>query len=120
MTIQSNKLIFSFLTFITTLYASLSKIGCKLPEQQQMLLPETSKKYTSILKTKILLDLKHKTKTKLIITKELASISLDKEGKILGGKNISLLKNKKSTYLTCNNQELKKSTLWGIMKLIKL
>jgi hypothetical protein len=66
------------------------------------------------------LDLKHKTRPQLVLTKELASINLDKEGKILGYKNITLIKNKNFTYSINNNQELKKSTLWGTMKLIKI
>lgn len=120
MFIPPNKLIFSFLIFITTFYASLSKTDCKVSKTQQINSSKASTKYTNILKTKILLDFKYKTKPQLIMTKELTSITLDKEGKILGYKNIALIKKKKSTYITNNNQELKKSTIWGTMKLIKI
>lgn len=120
MFINPNKLIFSFLIFLTTFYAAVSSTDFKLSKPQKTSLSKTSKKYTNILKTKILLDFKYKAKPKLLITKELASISIDKEGKILGYKNITLIKDKKHTYINNNNQELKKSTLWGTMKLIKV
>jgi hypothetical protein len=120
MTINSNKLIFSLLTFMVTCYTSFSKISIQLPEPQEIPKLKTSKNYPMILKNKILLDIKHKTKTQVIIDKEMITLSVDREGKILGYTNVKLTKNNKTTLLNENNKTLKKSTLWGIMKLIKI
>lgn len=120
MYINSNKLIFSLLTIITSLYNSFGNICPTIPEQQELLKTETSKKYTNILKTKLLLDIKYKAKNQLTINQETSALSLDIEGKLIGSKNIKLKNIKKVALTYTDNLPLKKSTIWGIMKLIKI
>lgn len=91
-----------------------------IPEQQELLKTETPKKYTNILKTKLLLDIKYKAKNQLTITQETSSLILDIEGKLIGFKNVKLKNIKNVTLTYTDNLPLRKSTIWGIMKLIKI
>lgn len=118
MNIHSTKLIFSLLTSLIVCYIPFNKINYQLQEKQDANNFKSYKNYTSTLKTKILKDLQYKLKDPIEFTKGLTSISIDTEGKILGYKNVIFTKNKKNRQLTTTNQLLKKSTLWGIMKLM--
>lgn len=119
MTIHSIKLIFSLLTSLVVFYTPFNKLNFTLQERQESNNFKSYKNDTSIIKTKVLLDLKHRLKDPIQFTKGLSTISVDTEGKIIGSKNIILTKNKKNQPPTNKNQILKKSTIWGIMKLVK-
>lgn len=120
MKIKLNKIIFFLVVVIVNFQNSFTKI----PYNHHLIRVNEKKSDLSTIGmgigNKILLDVKYKTKNQLIIYKETNSLTIDLEGKLNGYKDVSFTGNKKDINTVIFTKILKKSTLWGVMKLMKI
>lgn len=120
MNIQLNKIIFFLVIFIINFQNSFTHVSYKKYD------PNTNKWYDHSfnaklgLGDKILLDMKYKTRETFVIYKEVVSLTIDIEGKVYGYKDVSFKNSRGYIRTLIDNTILKKSTLWGNMKLIKV
>jgi hypothetical protein len=110
-----------FITFcLTSFYISFTELPPKymIPPGN----PQSSRfgKHIFCLQNKIYLDLKFKATEPIRITKDNSSLSIDLEGKIIGYKDVYFRNNYHLITVPPNNHLLRNSTLWGIMKFIKI
>lgn len=120
MKIKLNKIIFFLVIFIVNFQNSFNKIP-----YNNYLVGGNENKFdlstTGInIGNKILLDVKYKTKDQFTIYKDIHSLTIDLEGKVNGYKDLSFTGNKKNINAIIFTRMLKKSTLWGVMKLMKI